>query len=283
MREFFFAFIFFKVGKLLPGFFLGQRALKGTAGVTVNFRAFLTLQAQPEKEGEYGLNILCFVLGISWSKSGRFFLLFCYNCSSQERTKSLLWINWETITWKYKAIAKVHQSVISWWGHSWAGWWECCGVPTWCVASPAAVQGRGRSGAAQPPLGYRNNERHSVTVSLTVLSPDVSFSCSPLFLLSVASATVTLGDLCATLGSGIHQRLPFFIQLSPPLAPLKGLQFLPNDSTNNIFNQQQFWLFLLGFVPSSIFISFSDPYSLWIKSPFSGCHHQSKLHVLPQI
>lgn len=65
MREFFLAFIFFKVGKLLAGFFLGQRALKGTAGVTVNFRAFLTLQAQPEKEGECGLNILCFVLGIS--------------------------------------------------------------------------------------------------------------------------------------------------------------------------------------------------------------------------
>lgn len=142
MREFFFAFIFFKVGKLLAGFFLGQRALKGTAGVTVNFRAFLTLQAQPEKEGEYGLNILCFVLGISWSKSGRFFLLFCYNCSSQERTKSLLWINWETITWKYKAIAEVHQSLIIWGGHSWAGWWECCGVPTWRVASPAAVQGQ---------------------------------------------------------------------------------------------------------------------------------------------
>lgn len=99
-------------------------------------------------------------------------------------------------------------------------------------------------------------------MSLRAPSPEVSFSCPPLFLLSVASATVTLGDLCATLGSGIDQSLPFSLQLSPPLAPVKGLQFLPNDSTNNTFNQQQVWLFLLGFVLSSMFIPFSDPYSL---------------------
>lgn len=131
---------------------------------------------------------------------------------------------------------------------------------------------------AQPALGYRNNDKHGVTVSLRALSPEVSFSCPPLFLLSAASATVTLGDLCATLGSGIDQSLPLSLQLSPPLAPVKVCSFYPmiQPITPLTSSESGFSCLVLFFLPRLF------PSVTLIPSELNHLS-QSKLLILPQI